>query len=197
MNKKAKYGINGALIVAAINAIINAVKQLNAMDQDPNLKFDWSKLLIAGGKGAAIGGLGGLAIGAIADYNNSQVKPINTDKHLSKLTSKIRLDKTDPRYLQLDEKAVQLANMLMKEYGDLIQSMPRLGSTEAGTALKEKFDIDLGLNFRANSFRSTEEMFFSVLSFFKKKIGKASITRVRIRKNLWVFTLTLMELNIR
>jgi hypothetical protein len=182
MNKKTKYGINGALLGAAANAVINAFKQFNAMNQDPTLKFDWSKLLLAAGKGAAFGGLGGLAIGAITDYINSQVKPINTDKHLSNLTDKIRLDKTDPRYLQLDEKAVQLANMLINEYGDLIQSMPRLGSTEAGTALKEKFDIDLALNFRANSFASTEEMFFSVLSFFKNKIGKASITRVRDQK---------------
>lgn len=182
MNKTTKYAINGALIVGAINALINAIKQLNSMDHNPELKFDWWKLIIAAGKGAAVGGIGGMAVGAVVDYNNTQLKPINTDAHLVKLTDKIRLNKTDARYIKLDEKAVQLANMLMKEYGDLIQSMPRLGSTESGTALKEKFDIDLGLNFRSGSFVSTEEMFFSVLSFFENNVGMASITRVRDQK---------------
>jgi hypothetical protein len=182
MNKTTKYAINGALIAGAINALINAIKQLNSMDLNPELKFDWSKLIVAAGKGAVVGGVSGMAIGAVVDYNNAQLKPINTDAHLSKLTDKIRLNKTDSRYIQLDEKAVQLSNMLIKEYGDLIQSMPRLGSTEAGTALREKFDIDLGLNFRPSSFVSTEQMFFSVLSFLENNVGKASITRIRDQK---------------
>lgn len=190
MNKTTKYALNGALWIAILNALLNAIKQSNEMDQNPNQKFDWGRLLIAGGKGALVGGLGGAAIGSIADYNNSQVKPINTDLALSNLTSKVRLDKSHPVFVKLDDHAVQLANLLTRKYGDLIHSLPRLGSTESGTALKEKFDIDLGVNFKPGSFRSTEEMFYSVHSFFEKQVGKSSITRVRDqRKSIGIFVL--------
>ncbi len=190
MNKATKYVINGALWIGIINALLNAIKQSNEMDQNPNQKFDWGRLLIAGGKGAAMGGLGGLAIGSLVDYQNAKVSPINTDLALSNHTNKVRLDKSHPIFIKLDEHAVQLANMLTRKYGDLIHSLPRLGSTELGTALKEKFDIDLGINFKSGSFRSTEEMFYSVLSFFEKQVGKSSITRVRDqRKSIGVFVL--------
>jgi hypothetical protein len=190
MNKATKYAINGAFWAGVLNAILNAINQANEIEQNPGQEFDWKRLLVAAGKGAAVGGLGGFAIGSIADYQNRQIKPINTDFALLSLTNKVRLDKADPMFVKLNERAVQLSNMLSKEYGNLIHSMPRLGSTENGTALKEKFDIDFGVNFRPNSFRSTEEMFFSLLTFFQQQTGKASITRIRDqRKSIGVFVL--------
>ncbi len=190
MNKATKYAINGALWIGVLNTVLNAINQANEIEQNPSQEFNWKRLLTAAAKGAAVGALGGFAIGSISDYQNEQVKPINTDIALLSLTNKVRLDKAHPLFVKLDERAGQLANMLVKEFGALIHSMPRLGSTENGTALKEKFDIDLGINFKANSFRSTEEMFFSVLSFFEKQKGKASIIRVRDqRKSIGVFVL--------
>lgn len=190
MNKATKYAINGALWLSFLNAILNAINQANEIEQNLGQEFSWKRLLIAAGKGAAVGGLGGFAIGSIADHQNDQVKPINTDLALLSLTTRTRLDKAHPVYVKLDDRAVQIANMLIKKYGDLIHSMPRLGSTENGTALKEKFDIDLGINFKPHSFRSTEEMFFSILSFFERNIGNASITRIRDqKKSIGVFVL--------
>lgn len=182
MSKAKKYAVNGAIIVAMLNALMNAIKQWNEIKKDPNQQFDWKQFLIAAGKGAAVGGLGGLAIGAIVDHSNSKIKPINTDLGLAQLANKAKLDKSSPAYQKLNEKALQIANLLNAKYGGIIQSVSRLGSTEIGTALKDRFDIDLGVSFRANSFRSTEEMFFSVLSFLKKQIGKTAITKVRDQK---------------
>lgn len=188
--KAKKYAINGAIVIGILNSILNAAKQLNEMEQNPGLDFNWQQLLVAAGKGAAVGGLGGFAIGSLVDYQNAKIRPINTDLALSNLTNQIRLDKSHPIFIKLDEQAIQLANLLTRKYGDSIHSLPRLGSTESGTALKEKFDIDLGVNFKPGSFRSTEEMFYSVLSFFEKQVGKSSITRVRDqRKSIGVFVL--------
>ncbi len=188
MNKTTKYAANGAILIGILNAIINAFKQLNRMDQDPSLEFDWSKFFLAVGKGALVGAAGGAVVGAVVDYRNSQIKPVDTDKQMAILTDMMKLDKRDPAYLKLDSKAVQLVNLLSKEYGDWIQSMPRLGSTVAGTALRERFDIDFSINFRPGSFTSTEEMFHSVLGFLERQVGKASIIRVRDqRKSVGVF----------
>src|SRR5690606_3659010 len=182
MNKATKYAINGALLVGILNAILNAFKQSNEIDKNPGQEFSWRRLLTAAGKGAAVGGLGGFGIGAWVDHQNSKVKPVDTNKKLSLLTEKIRLDKNDPLYLKHDTRAQLFATLLGKEYGEGIQSIPRLGSTEIGTALKEGFDIDLGVNFRSGAFSSTEEMFFSVFALFEKNIGKHSIKKVRRQK---------------
>jgi hypothetical protein len=59
----------------------------------------------------------------------------------------------------------------------------RLGSTERGTALKTKFDIDLGFNFRAGSFPSTAAMRTRLIKFLKTHVGRNSVTSVREQRN--------------
>lgn len=182
MTKSKKYAINGALVGAIFNAIFNAFKQSEEIEKNLGQEFSWKRLLAAAGKGAAIGGIGGFGIGALVDYQNSKIKPIDTNKRLSLLTERIRLDKSDPLYSKLDARAQLLAVLLGKKFGDDIHSMPRLGSTEIGTALNYGFDIDLGVNFRSKTFSSTEEMFFSVFSVFERNIGKYFIKKVRRQK---------------
>ena len=155
MSKAKKYSINGALILGSLNAIRNAIKQHYKIKENTRLEFSWRKFLVAAGKGALGGGAGGFALGAYVDYKNSQVKPINTDTHLMNLADKIKLDKNDPTYISLSQKAELFMNMLKNKYGSSIQATPRLGSTQSDTALKAKFDIDFGVNFRSNTFNST------------------------------------------
>lgn len=179
MSKAKKYGINGALSVGVANALINALTQLNSIEQNSQLKFDWKKLLIAGGKGVAIGGMAGWVIGSFADHKRSSEKLINTDAFLNTLASKITLKRTDRKYLLLCDKADQLSNELKNEFWNKLKSEPiRIGSTEKETALKNNFDIDICFSFKPYSFRSTAAMFGSVYSFLKNCIGKFSIVDV-------------------
>jgi hypothetical protein len=159
MNKKAKFALNGALILSIGNAILNATNQLNKIDADQSKKFDWGELLGAAAKGAVVGGAGGFAIGAVADYQNSLEKPINTDAFLFSVVNTVRLSKNDGSYRTLDEKADALIVLLKSEFGDKLAGEPmRFGSTENGTALAENFDIDVCLPFKPGSFSSTGEM---------------------------------------
>ncbi len=180
MNKATKYGINGAVFIGIGNALINIIKQLDDINDEPELKFNWKQFVIAAGKGAILGGIGGFGIGAIVDYQNSLEKPLNTDALLIGLASKQRLKKTDRKYVLLFEKTNSLIEILKREFVTELNSDPiKLGSTEKGTALKNKFDIDICLAFKPNSFRSTQEMYETVFSFLKKCIGKMSIIDVR------------------
>lgn len=180
--KTKKFLVNGAVIVGILNAIINAIRQLDAIQVNPDLKFDWQKLLKAAGKGAVVGGVGGAAVGAYIDYRNSNVKPINTDAYLMKVADNVKLDRNHPSYLSLNNKANYLIRLLRNEFGSAIHSTPRLGSTESGTALSHRFDIDIAINFKPKSFSSTKEMFFSVLNLIEEQVGKSSIFRVRDQK---------------
>lgn len=180
MSKSIKYAKNAAIFLGIGNAALNTIRQLNEMKNNPGQKFDLERLFIAGVKGAAIGALGGTAIGAIEDYENSKVEPANTDAFLYSVVSKVKLNKEDKYYLKLQEKADLLVTLLKRRYVDKLASEPlRIGSTEKGTALRNKFDIDIALSFKKNSFRSTALMFDNVADFLDGEIGKYSITKIR------------------
>lgn len=188
MNKKTKYAINGALIGGTVFGILDGLKQYNEIQESSGKDFDWGRLLLAVGKGAAIGGAGGFLLGAWRDYENSKVRPINTDLSLIKLSDEIRLDESHPIYVKLKEKGQSLVFMLLTKYGLDIESTPRLGSTLNGTALKYNFDIDYAINFKHYAFNNIEEMFDSVHDFFEGSIGINGIQRVRRqRKSIGVF----------
>jgi hypothetical protein len=184
MNKKTKYAQNGALIFGIANAILNATEQLKASKNNPNSKFDWTQLFAAAGKGALFGGGCGLGVGAIKDFNNSLMKPSNIDPYLQKLADKVRLDKQSPKYKLIDEKARLLSGMIINRFRDKLAGNPeRLGSTEKGTALQQKFDIDLSVKFKHNGFASTVDMRFALLKFLKSKVGTNQIVEVREQRS--------------
>ncbi len=175
--------MQGAAWGGFLTGLVNAIIQLSEMNKNPKQKFDWRRLLIAGGKGALLGGAGGLALGAIADHNNALESPINTDLALLGLLPIVSLDKTSSTYQLLDRKASKLIEILQLKFGDKLASDPmRLGSTEKGTALADNFDIDICLPFKSDSFSSTEKMFESVLDLMKSSIGNYGIISVRDQK---------------
>jgi len=183
MNKSNKYALNGAIIGGLINALLNAIRQINRINERPNEEFNWKELLAASGKGALIGGTGGFIVGSILDYQNSLEHPLNTDLLLVGIVNDIRLNKSDRQYQTLSSKADSLINLLKRKYHNKLDGEPmKLGSTEKGTALRNKFDLDICLPFRPGSFSSTEEMYYSVLECMEKYVGQNSVVKVRDQK---------------
>lgn len=183
MNKAAKYGRNAAIFGGAGNAILNAIKQLNEMKKNPELKFSWKSFFMAGAKGAVVCGSAGWAIGTIVDNNNANTKAIATVPLLYSYIDKVRLDKNDWAYRQLCEKADWLISKLKAEFGKELSTQPyRFGSTEMGTALGVNADIDICLPLRAKYFSSTEDMFFIVQEFLESFVGVNNIIKVRSQK---------------
>lgn len=180
MNKSIKYAKNGAIIFGLGNGVLNIINQLNGMSENPDLKFNWIEFLAAIGKGAAVGGLGGLSIGWLVDYNNLRQKPIDTDAYLTGLINNIRLDKVDPNYKLLENQVNRLCSDLMLHYDDKIDGRPeKHGSTEKGTALTNGFDIDVALKFKPNSFLSTSEMFHDLGKYLENKVGEYGVYKTR------------------
>jgi hypothetical protein len=180
MNKATKYALNGAGIGGLGGIIFSVIKQFSEMNDNPNLKFDLRKMFETGLKGAAIGGATGLAIGVITDWQNENEEPINTDAFLYTVVNEVKLNKSDEKYKRLSKKADFLSNLVSNEFSDKLCSSPiRLGSTEKGTALRDKFDIDIFFSFKSNSFTSNEKMFQSVLEFLEEQVDKNGILKIR------------------
>jgi hypothetical protein len=183
MNKTSKYALNGAGIGIISGFIFSLIKQYTEMNHNPNQKFDWGQMFKTGLIGGAIGGLTGLAVGAITDYQNKNEQPINTDPFLNDFVNNVKLDKKDKLYLILSKKADFLTNLLINKFSDKLANLPlRYGSTEKGTALKDKYDIDLFISFKPNSFRSTKVMSECLLIYFEEQIGINNIINVRDQK---------------
>ena len=185
MNKATKYALNGAGIGGLGGIIYSLIKQFSEMNDDPNKNFNWGEMFETGLKGAAIGGVAGLAIGAVTDHQNEQEEPINTDAFLYTVVNNVKLNKNNEQYKRLCNEADYLTNLLSKKFADKLSSSPvRLGSTEKGTALRDKFDIDIFFSFKSNSFTSTEAMFLSILDFLEEQVDRNGIIKVRNQKNL-------------
>lgn len=182
-NKSIKYGTNGMLIFGLSNAFINAVQQLSKIKDNSEVKFDWSELLLSGGKGAALGGIGGAIIGGIMDRHNSNQKPLNTNAILSTVVSNVRLDKNNPIYKKLTAKADFIIDELELKFKNSLGGKPlKIGSTEDGTSLSDSFDIDITVPFNTKSFKSTSDMYNSVYEYFDKYYSDKDFIKIREQK---------------
>jgi hypothetical protein len=181
--KSIKYAKKGALIFGLSNALINAIHQINLIKDNPEQKFDWSKLLKAGGKGAISGGVGGAFVGSIVDSNNFKKERLNTSAILSTVVSNIRLDKNNPVYKKLSIKANRIINDIEINFNNSLGGSPlKIGSTEDGTSLSDSFDIDISVPFSSKSFNSTSEMYNTLYEYFDENYSDKDFIKLREQK---------------
>lgn len=183
MTKAKKYGMRAALAGALVKGGANAIKQLQQLARTPGAQFDWRQLLMESAQGAAVFGSIGLGAGLHQDYKNSKIKPINTDAALYALLQRVKLNPEGRHYVLLLEKGQAIVALFKRRFHDLLQHDPVfMGSTERGTAVRRKFDLDIGLLFRHNSFTSTVEMYRSVYDYARILMGTNGVVEVREQK---------------
>jgi hypothetical protein len=183
MRKAKKYGITGLAIGAVFKGLENTLVQRRRMQQIPGTDFNWGELLVEAGKGTVVVGLVGAGIGAYRDYQNSLEKPLNTDAMLFGMLLKVKLNPENKDYSALRKKAKIIIQLLKQRFHGLLKDEPIfMGSTERGTAVRRKFDIDIGLLFHHDSFSSTADMYNAVYSYIHSLIGSYGVVEVREQK---------------
>lgn len=178
MDKKTKYTINCAIAGAIILAIINAIRQLAKMEENPEQKFDWSQFLYEGGKGALVGGGIGFFTGAIVDevYANQEI--INTDEYLGVFASSIAVNKNSRIFKIGEKKCEEIISFLEKEFKYELSTVPfQWGSHVKGTAIKGKSDFDIFARFNRDSF-SLEDMYHTVYEVLNNKFKNNSLVEI-------------------
>lgn len=177
MNKKAKYAIYAGIAGGVVNGFLNILKQNG---EDSNLPINWSSVLHSVFKGAAVGSTAGFLAGAYVDHQNSLEEPINTDIQLGSLVKQFQLPKDDKKYMALCEKADWLILQIKKEFDSDLKGEPfRFGSTLDGTALREKYDIDISVSFKPDVFSSTFDMYEILFDFLKNMEGENGLVKIR------------------
>lgn len=183
MNKKTKYTLYSAAVGGIGNGILNIINQNNEIPAHP---IDWSRVLKASLKGGVVCGTGGFLVGAYVDYQNDLERPLNTDAMLGSLIKRMRLKEHDRKFIDLCGKADWIIQSIRREFGVALKGEPfRFGSTKEGTALREKYDIDISVSFKPDSFATIMDMYLILEEFLKKHIGRNGAVRVR-RQNVSV-----------
>ena len=146
MNKTIKYATNGAFIFGVGNAILNAINQLN--NQDETNSFNWNELFKAFGKGALLGGAGGLAIGAFKD--NDMTNILTATGGTAGFVKEALNNYTDSD-LSLPKKAQKIQKKLHNEFKEHLSEYPSInGSLVKGTSIQNS-DIDIQLKFNKDA----------------------------------------------
>ena len=177
MNKAKKYAQNGAVIFGLGNALINVFQQME--NKNSNIKFNWSQLIVAAGKGAVIGGTGGLLLGSIRDNKMTQVfkKFGSVPNYLHKSLNYFKDDST----LLLD-KAEQVKTKLHSKFKNELVIYPNFsGSVAKGTSIYGS-DIDIQLQFKRN-FGSIAEVYYTVSDFIFDEFKDEKLESIRVQKH--------------
>lgn len=183
MNKKTSYTIKGALWTGAGNALLNIFRQVSEIGINPQQKFELLRVLSAFGKGSLLGGAAGLGLGAVRDYQNAKIIPVNTDKKIRMVVERVKLNPLSPAHLNLSSKADFIAAELGFEFGEALKRPPvKMGSCVHGTALKKQSDIDLALLFKPMAFASTADMYHTVKCYLENNMQRLKIVSVATQK---------------
>ncbi|WP_133054545.1 hypothetical protein, partial [Niastella populi] len=143
MGKTTKYASKGLTTGALIKGIINVIEQRKRIQQTPGASLNWQELFVEAGIGALAGVVVGGTLGAIMDHDNSLEKPINTDYILNGMLHNMHLSPLNRDYLELRKKGEEIIQLFERKFSGLLKCKPMFtGSTEKGTALRKKFDID-------------------------------------------------------
>jgi len=175
MNKAMKYAINGSLIFGLGNALIDIFFQLDCRNKNPNVIFDWGKVLRSFGNGALLGGTSGLICGALKD---KELEDILLDAGGSAAFLKQTLETYENKDLALENKAYKIQVLLYRNFNDLLLVPPEIsGSKNRGTSITGS-DIDIQVTFKRNA-GSINEIRSFIEEFFNEKFEDKKLIKVR------------------
>lgn len=143
MNKAIKYGINGAVIGAGVLAFIEVFKQLSEKERANG--FDWVSVFKSAAKGATIGAVGGLIVGAIEDDRMNET--LIAAGGIGGVINEALENYSDESKFFLIRKAESLQRKLGCKFKGLLSCAPTFnGSIQRGTSIASS-DIDINLRF--------------------------------------------------
>lgn len=178
MNKAITYTRNGAIIFGIGNGLLNVLKQLNKIDNEP---FNWRQFFLATGKGAVVGASGGFILGSIEDRRMNKILNDTGGSVPRYLNSVVKNhDKTDNTFIF--EKANQLKQKLYYKFKSDLFKYPNFnGSIIKGTSIQNS-DIDIQLRFKKAT-GTIEQVFKKVYEFLNYELDDATISNVRKQKH--------------
>lgn len=107
---------------------------------------------------------------------------INRSEHLANVLETHRMSHIDKLVQKFRDKRGDIKEALEEQYTSDIYSPLNSGSFGKHTAINIKFDLDIVVPFKRNSFATIEEMYNTVYDFLYEKYEKTGLAQVRKQK---------------
>lgn len=107
---------------------------------------------------------------------------VEKQSHLQEVLETHKMSHIDELISKYKTKKNEIKEALEENYSDNIYSPFNSGSFAKHTAVNTKFDLDLVVPFKRNSFDTIEAMFQGVFDFLEKKYGQTGMAHVRKQK---------------
>lgn len=102
---------------------------------------------------------------------------INTALHLDEVLRTHRMNNISPLLNKYRDKRTEIKEALETEFGEKIYSIFNSGSYAKHTAINIKFDLDIVIPFKRDSYNTLLEMFDAVHDFLKQKYSTVATVR--------------------
>lgn len=175
------FTIAGGLVGLIINGIEQWAK-IKDEDEEQD-KFDFLQFFGTGAKGAAIGfGASATIVGIrylfyLEELDEEDFEEI---EHLENVLSSYKLDEIDQATLK---KGFFIKNEIYSYFKEVLLGKPKFqGSMQQRTALSGISDLDILVRFKKTSFPTLEEMYCSVLEYFKENFQDSFLVEIRPQK---------------
>ncbi|MGJ5641526.1 hypothetical protein [Formosa sp. S-31] len=173
----------GAAIGGVIGLISNSSKQLKYQKKNPQLKFDFQSLILAGILGTILGAVNASLINLFLSVFNSRKEILGEADEIKYLVSAIdsyQTDETDKEVLITGQK---IKNELKFRFrNDILGKVSNQGSVKQGTALSGLSDLDIRIQFKKTSFKNEYNMYNTVYYFLKDNFKDINLVEVRKQK---------------
>ncbi len=175
MRRKDKYILVGTAVFFTATSIVDIILQWRENKQ-VNKPFNWEnydgwRTL----KRSAIAGLvgGGVGYGVYRYKLSEEAKlPFHSDSYLKKLLAQENLKANPGAFRNIKRIKDKIRNILWNEFQhDLVAFPEDAGSFFKQTALKSKYDLDIILPFKKNSYASLMQMYYDVYEAIGSKLG--------------------------
>lgn len=185
MRRKERHIVNGALIGASVTALADIfIQWMDHMDRGE--KFTWEKYNgVQTLKNSLKGGLLGAGAGYLLyEYKISEESklPFNSDEYLKNVLFESHLNKNPGLLESVQLFRGKVKQWLSEQFGDSLVCFPEdTGSFIKRTAIHSKYDLDIVLPFKYDSYGTLEEMYNHTHDVIYKKFGDAAMVSKQTR----------------
>jgi hypothetical protein len=183
MNNNSKFIRNATVAGGATALLIDAIDQWLRIQNLEQEKFNFSQWLSNGAIGAGIGfGASTIFIGLQSMFAPEELDEEDFEEvsYLEGVLASYELDIIDQKTIK---KGLLIKNEIHRAFDGMLLGRPKFqGSIPQGTALSGISDLDIFVKFKKTSFKTLEDMYFSILHFFQNEFSDQSLIEVRAQR---------------
>lgn len=172
-----------AIVGGVLGLLINAYKQKQLINENPELKFDYKSLVLSGILGTFIGGASASLIKFFTSVYNSREELLNSKDEISYLVTVLGSYEPDDIDKVIFKKGERIKSEIRKKFYDDLLGRPKYqGSVAQGTSLSGISDLDILVQYKKTSYSNARKMYEDLFKYLDNEFEDYDLVQVRRQK---------------